>query len=451
MKKIALCMALVALLSLGGQAFAEIGAIDAVPASTLLLPYFQVSPGVTTLFSINNASAAPQVAHVTLWTNLSRPTLDFTVYLTGYDVITINLNDLFSTGAIPVTGPNRDQSTATQVDVSGAAPGDFSFADAAFPNCVFPLPANIPSSLLSYIQNVHNGQAAPNGFLNSGLCGGTPQDADTYVGYLTVDVVNNCSTDFPSTAGYFADAGTGTAGNQNVLWGDWFLVDVANAFAFGENLIHIEAVDSVGNGFWAVNDYTFYGRYVAGTAVDNREPLATTWAVRYFSGAEGAFDDDSDIYCWRDTGRDESAYFLCGTTPSPFPLAQTQLVIFDEFENPIVVEDTPFSPPPTLDTVTPCPWESNRTGATEFGSVFDFGWFYMNLNTTITGALFNPIKQSWVGVSHSAAGLFTVGYPGVHLDSALANITGGVVTPKTFTVTTGPNETLLPVPGAINP
>ncbi|MCB1032276.1 MAG: hypothetical protein KDD47_00390, partial [Acidobacteria bacterium] len=92
---------------------AEIGAIDAVPAATLLLPYFEVGlescvEQPTTLFSVNNASAAPVVAHVTLWTKLARPTLDFDIYLTGYDVFTVNLADLFIHGTLPQTGPNFD-------------------------------------------------------------------------------------------------------------------------------------------------------------------------------------------------------------------------------------------------------------------------------------------------------------------------------------------------------
>ncbi|HEX3128548.1 MAG TPA: hypothetical protein VH394_14550, partial [Thermoanaerobaculia bacterium] len=61
MKKLCLCLALMALVGLGGQAFAVIGTIDAVPAATLLVPYFEVdianANGINTLFSINNASA----------------------------------------------------------------------------------------------------------------------------------------------------------------------------------------------------------------------------------------------------------------------------------------------------------------------------------------------------------------------------------------------------------
>jgi hypothetical protein len=432
MRKFIASFAIAGLLVLGGQAFAEIGAIDAVPAATLLLPYFEVNPaagGQTTLFSINNASAAPALAHVTLWTDLSRPTLDFDIYLTGFDVVTINLGDLFATGAIPQTGPNFDPGDD---GISPDAPGEFSFPDVNFPGCAFPLPANIPASLLNYIRALHSGGPAPAGFANAGLCGGTDQGDGIYRGYVTVDVVNACSLEFPANPGYFVNGGQGIAANSNVLWGDYFWVDPANNFAQGDQLVHIEAVDT---GFWTPGDYTFYGRYVGYDASDNREPLATTWASRYFSGAVGAFDDDSDIVCWRDTGRDESGFFTCGTTPSPFPLSQNQIVIFDEQENPVVVQGSPFSPPPVGETTNPCPWEATRAQSSDFGSIFDFGWFYMNLNTT-TGSLVDPIKQSHVSTVHSAAGLFSVGFQAVHLDSALA---------KTFTVTTAPSDVILPL------
>src|SRR5215813_6409377 len=81
---------------------AVIGTIDNVPAATLLVPYFEVDlnnpNGITTLFSINNASATAVLAHVTVWTDQSVPALDFDVYLTGYDVQTINLRDIFVGG-----------------------------------------------------------------------------------------------------------------------------------------------------------------------------------------------------------------------------------------------------------------------------------------------------------------------------------------------------------------
>src|SRR5688572_7166602 len=101
-------VALLATLALAAPAAAEICTIDDVPAATLLLPYFEVTLdapvgwGKHTLFSTNNASASAAVAHVTLWTDQSIPTLDFDVYLTGYDVQTISIRDIFN-GNLPRT------------------------------------------------------------------------------------------------------------------------------------------------------------------------------------------------------------------------------------------------------------------------------------------------------------------------------------------------------------
>src|SRR5579864_5691337 len=71
MKKTALSLALLGLLALGGQAGAVICTIDAVPASTLLLPYFEVdinsADGWTTLLSVNTASATAVLVHVVVW------------------------------------------------------------------------------------------------------------------------------------------------------------------------------------------------------------------------------------------------------------------------------------------------------------------------------------------------------------------------------------------------
>src|SRR4029077_9531384 len=81
-------------------ALAKTCTMDVVPAATLLLPYFEVdlnSPTArTTLMSINNASDRAVLAHVVLWTDLGVPTLAFDIYLTGLDVQTPNLPDVFS-------------------------------------------------------------------------------------------------------------------------------------------------------------------------------------------------------------------------------------------------------------------------------------------------------------------------------------------------------------------
>src|SRR6185503_12348228 len=76
--------------------------IGVTPAATLLLPYFEVDTaaaagaGATTLFTITNTSRFPQIAHVTVWTDWSFPVLDFNIFLTGYDVQGISMNQVLS-------------------------------------------------------------------------------------------------------------------------------------------------------------------------------------------------------------------------------------------------------------------------------------------------------------------------------------------------------------------
>jgi hypothetical protein len=131
MKKTALTLALVGLLALGGQAAAVICTIDAVPGSTLLLPYFEVDlnnpNGLTTLFSINNASATAILTHVVIRTDLSVEVFDFNVYLTGYDVQTINLRDILVNGLLPQTA-SAGQDPHDTISPKGPLSQDINFA-----------------------------------------------------------------------------------------------------------------------------------------------------------------------------------------------------------------------------------------------------------------------------------------------------------------------------------
>jgi hypothetical protein len=415
--------AIACLFVVGNQAFATENAIDVVPAATLLLPYFEVDltnpNGRTTLFSVNNASAAPQLAHIVLWTDQSRPTLDFTIYLTGYDVFTANLGQLFRTGGIPpVQGPfavNPANEIPGVDDNAGAFSIDTGDAVDAGENCPFPLPANIGPGLLAFIQSVHQGGPVPGGFGTiSGLCGGTVSTGLAR-GYLTVDVVNNCDPLIHNNPGYFQGFAK-TGFDANTIWGDFFLINPAQAFAQGEPLVHIETyADSVaGEG----PVYTFYGRYVSPPydGDDNREPLATTWGTRYLLG--GVFTGGTDIICWRDAGTlASSAFFSCATrnTGDGQPMSQNQVVIFDEEENPVTIVGSPFSPSQSFNV---CPWETQRVIVGQGLPVpFNFGWVYLNLNTNITGDFFG-FHQAWVGSLMQASGLFSVGLQGVAFDHA---------------------------------
>jgi hypothetical protein len=228
--------------------------------------------------------------------------------------------------------------------------------------------------------------------------------------------------------------GTGDATNQNVLWGDYFYVNSATNRADGETLVHIEA--SATNPETSVTgQYTFYGRYVGWTAVDNREPLATNFGARFLNG--GPFSGGTDLVVWRDSKVKQGA-FKCGTTPAWYPLGQEQIVIFDEQEHPQIPQSVPVSPQPPQAGIIPFPAEaqSTKVGGASLLVPFNFGWVFLNLNTMVVAAGSVPPEdpaaaQAWVtiGIESSsargvAAGLFVngnshgVGFGGIKIDCA---------------------------------
>ena len=430
MKKIALCLALLGLLGLGGQALAVICTIDEVPAATLLLPYFEVDfsnpNGANTLFSINNASATAVLAHVVVWSDLSKVILDFNVYLTGYDVQTISVSDLLH-GVLPRTA-SAGQDPGDTISPKGAFSQDINFASCSG---LLPPPATLPASFVAHLQAATTGQPDA---LFSGHCFGRALPGPTATdnigrGYITVDTVNNCTFRNPGSAGYFGPGGTGDATDQNVLWGDYFYVNNAQNLADGNPLVHIEA-SPTNPSTTTAGAYTFYGRYdtPAFSAADNREPLSTNFATRFLNG--GTFSGGTDLIVWRDshsTGAQE-ADFVCSQLASAnpwYPLGQEGIVIFDEQEQPNLIPPFPVSPQPGPNVIVPFPAETQsvHVNGAALPVPYAFGWLYLNLNTTIPSepAPADPAAdQAWVVVRMTAQGRFSVGFDAVQLDSACA-------------------------------
>ncbi len=415
MRSAALLLAAACLLALAVPANAVICTVDDVPGATLLLPYFEVdlanTNGVTTLFSINNASATAVLAHVVVWSDLSVPVLDFNVYLTGYDVQSINMRDILA-GNLPQTASAGQDPTDTI-----SPKGNFS-QDINFASCTGQLPTGaLPATFVSHLQTALTGQ-----FSNLlGGCAGLAYGDNIARGYVTVDTVNNCTLRFPGDLGYFGAGGSGDATNQNVLWGDYFYVNSATNRADGNALVHIEA-DATNPETSVSGQYTFYGRYVNWTAVDNREPLATNFAVRFLNG--GAFTGGTNLVVWRDSKVRQGA-FKCGTTPAWYPLGQEQIVIFDEQEHPSVPTTIPVSPQPPQTGIIPFPAETQSTavGGAAFPVPYKFGWVFLNLNTTVAAAGNVPPEdpaaaQAWVEAVMSALGRYSVGFDAIKLDSA---------------------------------
>ncbi len=445
MRKIVFCLALAGLLVGTLPGAAEICTIDDVPAATLLLPYFEVdlsdtTAGVNTLFSVNNASATAVVAHVTLWTDQSIPTLDFDIYLTGYDVQTMSVRDLFN-GNLPRTA-DAGSDPGDTISHKGSLSQDINFPGSSGPCVAAYTNPVLDNFRITNLRAAHTGINAP----AYGGCLGAAYGDNIARGYITVDTVTQCNLFFPSSATYFSG---GIASNQNVLWGDYFYVNDAQNFAQGETLVHIESCN--GNGFqgyvgnggrdatgaswcpFSPGEYTFYGRYASVAGQDQREPLSTTFATRYING--GTFTGGTDLIVWRDSKTIPTGLngpYTCGnpTRPSWFPLNQTDVVAFDEMENP---QDLCFTgdvvSPPLGGAQTCFPLEAQRvslSGGNVIGSdptpTAAFGWMYLNLNTNVSGVAYpvaDPnIAQAWVTTVMDADGRFSVGYDAIQLDSA---------------------------------
>lgn len=399
---------------------AEIGTSDNVPAATLLLPRFEVrlppdpvGGGVTTLLAVNNASSDIVLAHATLWSEWWVPVLGFDIYLTGYDVQTINLRDIIVSGDLPNTGPSNALSSLGEF--SGGPHTTFggtcSTSPGSAPN--YDVLSGVP---LQIVQQSLSGQPRS----SDGLCAASPGNETIARGYVTIDVVGRCANEHPNNVNYFVDGGAGTATNQNVLWGDYFLVNPAEDFAQGWALVHLEA-DGISLGVLdgscdTVDRHpsTFYCTLrnpVVAPGEDNREGLPSVYATRYMAG--GAFTGGTALVVWRDkNGTGAGAPLNCLTGPTR--REQTQIVVFDEQENPVTEGGGPVIDP--IDQEDPFPFGVNRAQVgTDLTIDSPFGWLYLNLNDGFVSQEY--FRQAHVTPLMSASGRFSVGFEATALNS----------------------------------
>jgi len=444
MKKIALALAFAAattaaLVATPRNARAEIGTADQVPAATLLLPYFEVKlddpNGVNTSFTINNASASAALAQVTLWTDEGIPTLNFNVYLTGYDVQQVNLRSLFDGGFVPITADDLTDA-GDVVSPHGALAQDINYPGTGGVCETLYTSPELSAAELKHIRTAHTGRRSA----LLGGCAGAAYGDVVARGYVTVDSVTQCTSTNPSTAGYFG----GTADSRNILWGDYAIVNPAQNSEVGSSLVHVESCDAtgflgyVGNGAsncpFVAGDYTFYGRYVGFDGSDRREPLSSVFATRYANG--GTFTGGTDLLVWRDTKlppTGANGKHGCNKTPAWFPLSQSDVVAFDEQENPtdlcFVLDN--FSP--AIGGSKACfPLAAQRV-ATSTGNPLgyplspsaSFGWLFVNLSHSVASDPQPGVAQAWIETVQSANGRFAVGFQAIPLNNVLAPGAGG--------------------------
>ena len=235
---------------------AELCTIDAVPAATLLVPYFAVDlgdggvapkNGIDTIFSITNTQSRDTTAQVRLFTDQGLGAIEFPVSLPGHGVVTISLSDVFN-GKLP----------------PGAA------------DCLLPRDMALPAE---------------------GLSLGRLRRLAVAEGYILIDSVNDPCWD--GSGEYFISGGTGVASNRNELSGEYYYSQ--KKFLGAARMIAIEAgnapsVTTPGNA-------TFYGSQFGFDARDNRERLGTVWGARFdTTGRSSAY-----LQVWQDPASAEMA------------------------------------------------------------------------------------------------------------------------------------------------
>lgn len=268
------------------------------PAATLLLPYFEVdlsdASGKNTLFSVGNVQGEPTLAHAVVWTNWGNPILSFDFFVPSEGLLAMSVRDLLE-GNLPKTSPPQ-------------TPPAGKFESCQDSLVAPPFDAATVAALLA-------GVAHP----GDGLCHSSPvQEGRLATGYITIDVVRDCSNERIRTPrepeDYFVDGGAGLALNDNLLWGDFYLVDSANDAAQGESMVSLIA-DSTRFGPEVVCvtepcppriPQTFYS-----SGQDNRMPLPRTYRTRFLHG--GGFDGGTDLLVWLGG---TTAPAVCETTPT---------------------------------------------------------------------------------------------------------------------------------------
>jgi hypothetical protein len=403
------------------------------PAATLLLPYFEVdldNPfGETTLFTVTNVTQAPQIARVTIWTDRSFPIVDFNIFLTGYDVQSINLHDLLARGVIAPPGTSSDDDVGRRSLDNDENP----LLDIA--NCDV-LATHIPEYLLADMRTaLVNGRAT--GCPNTRV-GGEHVNA---VGYLTIDVVQLCGVALPTDAEYFTDELL----YDNVLTGDYQQVNSSQNFAQAGTMVHIRAIPEGGPpGVHATNfGRTFYSNFQNGGTGDRRQPLPSTFAARWIGGGVNQFGTSFKI--WREGilhfGQD------CAVTANG-TLGMTEIVRFDEYENPVAFADCQFCIPLGLPTLP----SSSRARESD-SLVFPpnrgdnvAGWMYMNFDHDASFPFVLPTvaSQNWVVVSMEAGGRYSA-------DFDAASLGNGCSYPAVLTAEDGEAPAIGPAVDVVNP
>jgi len=366
--------------------------IALLPAATLLLPYFEVDlddpNGSTTLFTITNVTNVDQIARVTLWTDRAYPVMGFNIYLTGYDVQSINLYDVIARGIIaPEFGtgtalsPRGHYSDANQtINLSGC----------------YRLPGYLDNLYIERMQSAltEGRVAALVGLPACNSVGGVHENA---VGYATIDVNRTCGVSLPNEAVYW----TNEIGYANALSGDYQHVDRGSRFADGGPMVHIRAVPE-GGASPPLFPRTFYSRLQAPATpkLDARQPLPAVFAARWIAGGPTSYQTFMKVWREPKTGANATCAQYAANE-----MNFVEIVNIDEAENAIT--DVPtcrgFCSPTTLPSTSITSVKDVSVYPLFYADTIA-GWMYFNLDAPDD----EIASQAWVIASMRAEGQFSV-------------------------------------------
>ena len=448
------CLAVAALFALAGSASAITCTSDQHPAATLLVPYFQVSyddagnlisSGLgarDTIVTIANASSAPMVAHVSVYTRESIFKLDFNVALTGFDVQAMRVSDILA-GNLPSAGSTVGGGVC-QHEGGGVYPDGFlrvippapaTGLDNSRAISDYPVPAFGPSFSSDLI-------AA----LRANCDGG--EDA-LAIGYILIDMANYCNLSDPSDPNYWQ---FNAAGMENNLMGEVIFTSGFGLPTYGMSTVNLEADQEFGFAAQSTTTpvRTFYARYwnagdnsgITGTTTggptcpncgsgdpttdlnlsspwnigygDMREPLGLRWGARWFDlvdTSSGLSILTANFQVWRGPYNGANCD-VNGPT--------VVLTFFDEDEGTIT-QGGCISPCSTI--TDNFPLETQQTNINAFGHpTAAAGWVSMNFANLSDGSVFD---QAWVDYTFEGnIALESILVPGTQLDPSACNPLG---------------------------
>jgi hypothetical protein len=474
-KTLMTCLAIATLFAIAGSASAITCTIDQHPAATLLVPYFEatIAPDGTpigtgpdardTLVTICNASSAPMIAHVSVFSELTALVLDFNIALTGFDCQSMSMARVL-TGFLPATPITTAHATSAN-DACQRNPNAGVYSppvvtgeylrirpvdtatdnDNTLATTLYPQPAWAPGSSFA-IDVLDSLDATPDELSPSCTDGVDGVITNPIHGYLTIDHANYCNLSNPSDPNYYtADA----IGNENNLFGEVIFTSGSGIPTMGGSTVNIEADPSLaGDSNDLVRKRTFYARYVGSdntgvvpgfpTSIgcsanncslfttnpwnvgvgDQREPLGLKYAARWFNTTGVT----SNFNVWRASSGSLSDLTDGGDCDGVEPTVT--LNFYDEDENTTL---TGTCPSPCRAPTFNFPLETQRRNIASFsGSIpaFAAGWVSMSFFNS-GGPNGGRLDQAWVEYDFQGPGAFlSASTPATQLDPSSCNPLG---------------------------